>query len=81
MTGHLAMTPADRRKKIRLLHGLRMRLKCSGDMNAHSVNPTNMGYQLWDEAYAIRWALDYVARHVDLESGKLTISLEPEEVA
>lgn len=35
----------------------------------------------WRRASAIRYALGYVARHVNLETGELTISLEPEEVA
>ena len=81
MTDHLAMTPTDRRKKIRLLQELGVRLKASGDMNAHGVGRGDMGFKLWDEAHAIRWALNCVARYCDLETGKLTISLEPEEVA
>ena len=82
MTGHLAMTPTDRRKKIRLLRELRVRLKASGDMSARGVGRGDMGFQLLDEAHAIRWALNCVARYCDLETGKLTILLdEPEEVA
>ncbi|KKN17817.1 hypothetical protein LCGC14_0961990 [marine sediment metagenome] len=39
--------------------------------------------ELWyRRASAIRWALGYVGRHVNLETGELTIPLdEPEEAA
>ena len=80
MTGHLAMTPTDRRKKIRLLRELGARLKSNGDQAAHAVSRGGMGFKLWDEAHAIRWALNYVERHVNLETGKLTIPLDAEEV-
>ena len=81
MTGHLAMTPADRRKKIRLLQELRASLRRDGDRAVHDLCKKSVGFKLWDEAHAIRWALGYVEQHVNLETGKLTISLEPEEVA
>ena len=82
MTEHLAMTPTDRRKKIRLLQELGTRLKSSGDMAIDRVGTEVVGFKLWDEAHAIRWALGYVEQHVSLETGHLTISLdEPEEVA
>ena len=80
MTGHLAMNPTDRRKKIRLLQELGTRLKASGDMNVHGLGRENIGFKLWDEAHAIRFALGYVERHVSLETGKLTIPLDAEEV-
>ena len=80
MTGHLAMTPTDRRKKIRLLRELRTRLKADGDRAVHGLGKENMGFKLWDEAHAIYWALGYVERHINLETGKLTIPLDAEEV-
>ena len=74
--GHLAMTPRERRKKIRLLQAESERLKSKG----RAYDPGSEA--AWDLAHAIRWALYYAARHVNLETGHLTIPLhEPEEVA
>ena len=83
MTNHLAMTPADRRRKIRRLQEKSVRLKHDGDRAVHAhPQESGVGFTLWDEASDIRFALGYVARHVNLETGELTISLnEPEEVA
>ncbi len=81
MTGHLAMTPTDRRKKIRRLTKMMTKKKSDGDKAVHGLNQTSTGLEMWDDAHAIRWALNCVARYCDLETGKLTISLEPEEVA
>ncbi len=79
MTG--LTTKTDRLKKIRLLRELRVRLKDSGDMNVNGLGyVVGIGFRLWDEAHAIRWALGFVEQHVNLETGKLTISLEPEEI-
>ena len=80
MTDHLAMTPADRRKKIRLLQEMVAKKKRDGDKAIHDVDRRGVGFALWDEAHAVRWALGYVERHVSLQTGELTISLEPEEV-
>ena len=79
MTG--LTTKTDRLKRIRLLRELRVRLKDSGDMNVNGLGyGVGIGFRLWDEAHAIRWALGFVEQHVNLETGKLTISLEPEEI-
>ncbi len=71
-----APTKTQRRKQIRLLRELRERLKRDGDMAVHSVGRQEIGFKLQDQAYAIRWALGYVERHVNLETGELTVSLE-----
>ena len=84
MTERLTMTKTDRRKNIRLLRELRQHLKNTAQIRAHSAvaAEARKSFRLEDEAYAIRWALDYVARHVNLETGELTIPLdEPEEAA
>ena len=82
MNAPLACTKTDRRKNIRLLRELGERLKSSGDMAVHGVSRGGAGFSLWDEAHAIRWALSYVERHVNLRTGELTIPLdEPEEAA
>ena len=74
MTDHLAMTPTDRRKKIRLLQAEIETRKSQG----RAYGPASE--QAWALSHAIHWALGYVEQHVNLETGKLTISLEPEEV-
>ncbi len=84
MTEHLATNKTDRRKRIRLLRELRERLKATAELRANNAiaAEARKGFALEDEAYAIRWALGYVARHVNLETGELTIPLhEPEEAA
>ncbi len=83
MTGRLATTLTDRRKQIRLLQDMRQRLKDRGDDKANSAiaAEARKGYRLHDEAFAIRWALHYVEQHVCLETGELTVSLEPLETA
>ena len=80
MTGHLAMTPADRRKKIRRLQKMMAKLKFDGDRAVHDLCKESMGFELWDDAHAIRFALGYVERHVNLQTGKLTIPLDAEDV-
>ncbi len=86
MTGpreRLATTKTDRLKKIKLLQAMGEDLKYRGNIRANCVGEQKraMGFKLWDEAHAIRWALSYVGQHVNLETGELTISLEPEETA
>jgi hypothetical protein len=80
MTAHLATHPADRRKYIATLR--EMVANFAGTAEGHEDDEKLCQAQLWwRRACAIRWALNYVARHVD-ETGHLTISLdEPEEVA
>ncbi len=76
-----APTKTDRRKQIRLLRKLRERLKRDGDMAVHGVGRQVIGFKLQDEAFAVGVALGYMARHVNLETGELTISLETLEPA
>ncbi len=76
------MTPSDRRKKIRRLTEMGERLKRDGDKIVHDTNASaSVGFALWDDARAIDFALGYIARHMDLQTGKLSIPLEDEEVA
>ena len=80
MTGHLAMTPTDRRKHIATLH--EMIANFAAGAEGHEEDEKLCQAELWwRRECATRFALGYVARHIDLETGKLTISLEPEEVA
>ena len=83
MTDHLAMTPTDRRKKIRRLQEMMARKQSDGNRAVHDhCKDSSVGFALWDDSNAICWALGYVERHVNLLTGELTISLdEPEEVA
>ena len=84
MTEPATTTKVDRRKTIRILRELNDRFQAEGDRKIHSPNlvVARKGYQAHDEAYAIRVALGFVGRHVNLETGELTISLsEPEEAA
>ena len=76
------MTPSDRRKKIRRLQKKSERLKHEGDKIVHDqcADPS-VGFAKWDEGRDIDFALGYVARHMDLQTGKLSIPLEDEEVA
>jgi hypothetical protein len=52
-----------------------------GKADGHEEEKQEAQAELWyRRASAIRWALGYVGRHVNLETGELTISLsEPEE--
>ncbi len=75
MTGHLAMTPRDRLKKIRLVQTEIEDLKSKGRGYGAASEAA------WQLAHAHRMMLGYTAQHVNLETGELTISLEPEEVA
>ncbi len=79
MTARFAPTKTDRRKQIRLLRELRERLKRDGDMAVHGTGRREIGFKMQDQAFAIGVALGYMARHVNLETGELTISLEPVE--
>ena len=84
MSEHLATTKTDRRKQIRILRERNARFQAEGDRKIHSQDPSisDQGYAAHDEAYAGRWALGFVARHVNLETGELTIPLsEPEDAA
>ncbi len=74
-----APTKTDRRKQIRILKELRERLKRDGDTAAHTAFRQKIGYKLQDEAFAVGVALGYMARHMNLETGELTVSLEPAE--
>ncbi len=74
-----APTKTDRRKQIRTLKELRERLKRDGDMAVHGIGRQEIGYKLQDEAFAVGVALGYMARHMNLETGELTVSLEPAE--
>ncbi len=78
-----ATTKTDRRKQVRLLQDLRQRLKDSGDDKVHSMVAAvaSRGFKLHDEAFAIGVALGYMARHMNLATGELTVSLEPLEPA
>ena len=81
MTDHLAMTPTDRRKHIATLREMVANFDAAAE--GHGEENELCQAELWRcRAYAIRFALGYVERHVSLETGKLTISLEePEEAA
>ena len=81
MTDHLATTPADRRKYIATLR--EMVANFAAGAEGHEEDEKLCQAELWwRRECATRFALGYVARHIDLETGKLTISLhEPEEVA
>ena len=84
MTEPTATTKTDRRKTIRILRELEKRLQYSGDQKINDANAARArkGFRLYDEAYAIRVALGFMGRHVNMETGELTISLdEPAEVA
>lgn len=84
MTERIATTKTDRRKNIRLLRELRQHLKDTAQIRAHNAvaAEARKSFKLEDEAYAIRWALGWIERHVNLETGELTIPLhEPEEAA
>ncbi len=74
-----APTKTDRRKQIRILEELRERLKRDGDMAVHGIGRQTIGFKMQDQAFAIGVALGYMARHVSLETGELTVSLEPAE--
>ncbi len=78
-----APTKTERRKQIRLLQDLRQRLKDSGDMAVHSMVAAvaSKGFKLQDEAFAVGVALGYMARHVNLDTGELTVALETLEDA
>ncbi len=78
-----APTKTDRRKQIRHLRELRERLKRDGDDKVHSMIAAvvSKGFKLHDEAFVVGVALGYMARHVNLETGELTISLELLETA
>lgn len=78
MTSPFATNKTDRRRRVRLLRDLAEHLKHHGDdkVNNALADEARKGFRYHDEAYAIRWALDYVARHVNLETGELTVSLE-----
>lgn len=87
MTGpreRFATTKTDRLKKIRRLKAMAGEKKDTGDRRVHggvSYRQTE-GYDLLDDAHAIRWALRWIERHVNLETGELTVALhEPEEAA
>ncbi len=74
-----APTKTDRRKQIRLLQELRARLKRDGDMAVHGIGRQEIGFKMQDQAFAVGVALGYMARHMNLETGELTVSLEPAE--
>lgn len=81
MTEHLAVTKAERRRHL-------ITSRCMVD-NFHSKAEGYEEEEHWTEAElwhcrasTIHWLLGYVERHVNLETGELTISLsEPEEAA
>ncbi len=81
MTARFATTKTDRLKQIRLLQELRARLKRDGDMAVHGIGRQEIGFKLQNEAFAVGVALGYMARHMNLETGELTISLEPLDAA
>lgn len=84
MTERFATTKTDRRKWIRHLQELEKRLQNSGDTKASNAiaAEARKGFKFHDEASAIRKALKYVERHVNLKTGELTIPLyEIEETA
>ena len=69
-------TKADRLKKIRLVQTEIENLKSKGRGYGAACEAA------WQLAHAHRMMLGYTARHVNLETGELTISLhESEEVA
>lgn len=81
MTEHLTITNTDRRKKILLLQAMGEYLKASGDPAVYGLTCGPAGFKLWDEAHAIRWALSYVQRHINLETGEIrAVNPEPLEV-
>ena len=80
MTGHLVTGKKDRRRHISTLRLMVVNFDAAA--GGHEEEEELSQAELWwRRASAIRWALGYVARHVNLETGELTISLEPEEVA
>ena len=79
MTDHLATHPADRRKHIATLREMIANFDAAAE--GHEEDEKLCQAELWwRRAGATRWALYYVARHVNLETGKLTIPLDAEEV-
>ena len=84
MTEHLTTPNTDRRKNVRLLNGMAEHLKYCGDIKAHNALAVEArkGFKLYDEAYAIRWALGYVQQHINLETGEIrAVNPEPGEAA
>lgn len=77
-----SLSRRERRLKIQRLHELVGRLDHSAAAQQNSSNPgaETLAGRLKDDAYAVRWALDYVARHVNLTTGELTVS-DNEEAA
>ncbi len=80
MTSHLAMTPSDRRKHIATLHEMIANF-AAGAEGHEEVEELRQATLWWRRECAIRFALGYVARHVNLETGHLTIPLDAEEIA
>ncbi len=76
-------TPTDRRNHIATL--CEMVANFTAEAEGHEEDETlyeAAQAELWRRrAYAIIFALGFVEQHVSLQTGKLTISLEPEEVA
>ena len=82
-TDAAATTKRERRKWIRRLQNMEKRSQSTGDRQVDSTDRSvrDKGYAAHDDAYAVRKALGYVERHVNLSTGELTISLsEPAEV-
>ncbi len=72
---------ADRRRHVSTLRLMVVNFDSAAE--GHEEEEQMVQAELWHRrASAIRWALGYVERHVNLETGDLTISLdELEETA
>lgn len=84
MTGPFATTKIDRRKHIRILQDRAAHCDHCATIkfNNNMASEAAKGFLDQKEAGAIRFALSFVERHVNLETGELTIPLdEPEETA
>ncbi len=75
MSGHLVTGKRDRRRHISTLRGMVTNFTAAS-AGHEEEEQTAQAELWWQRAIAIRWALGFVAQHVNLETGELTISLE-----
>ncbi len=69
-----------RREQIEFLRVMAVNFDAAAEGHEEEEQPAQA--ELWHcRAKSIRWALGYVERHVNLETGGLTIPLEDEEAA
>ena len=80
MTGRLVTGKRDRRQHIATAREMVANFDAAA--GGHEEEKELSQAELWwRRASTIRWLLGYAGRHVNLETGELTISLEPEEAA